>query len=129
MVVLNKIDLLDQPFPEEEIGLAAESNWTVLQISAITHKGIDELKSRIKQIVGYVDSSEGVVLARRRHIHALERAEKAVERGKEQMRAQMAGELLAEELKIAHESLCEITGEFTSDDLLGEIFSSFCIGK
>ena len=129
VVLLNKTDLLEQPLSEKNTHVAADSSWSVLQISAKTREGILELKTTIKQIVGYVDTSEGVVLARRRHIHALEKASEAVERGRVQLATHMAGELLAEELKIAHESLCEITGEFSSDDLLGEIFSSFCIGK
>ena len=129
VVLLNKTDLLEQPLSEKHTHVATDSNWSVLQISAKTREGILELKTTIKQIVGYVDTSEGVVLARRRHIHALEKASEAVERGRVQLATYMAGELLAEELKIAHESLCEITGEFSSDDLLGEIFSSFCIGK
>lgn len=129
LVVLNKIDLMDRKTLSVESNSLDSSDWAVIKISAKTGLGIDHLKTKIKQIVGYVDNSEGVVLARRRHIHALERAELAVMRGKEQLETQMAGELLAEDLKMAHESLCEITGEFTSDDLLGEIFSSFCIGK
>ncbi len=129
VVLLNKTDLLAQPLTEKEILVAADTHWSVLQISAKTQDGIELLKARIKKIVGYVDASEGVVLARRRHIRALEKASEAMERGREQLVTYMAGEILAEELKIAHESLCEITGEFTSDDLLGEIFSSFCIGK
>jgi tRNA modification GTPase len=129
LIALNKIDLLDHEIPSEQSSLFENSDRAVIQISAKTGVGISELKTKIKQIVGYVDNSEGVVLARRRHIHALERAEMAVIQGKEQLETQMAGELLAEDLKIAHESLCEITGEFSSDDLLGEIFSSFCIGK
>ena len=69
---------------------------------------------------------EGSFIARSRHVNALKMALEHVHQGKKQSRA---GELLAEELRLCHESLCEITGEFSSDGLLGRIFSSFCIGK
>jgi len=129
LVVLNKTDLLDQAVTDLDIVQANIENWSVIQISAKTGEGIEALKASIKRLVGYVDNSEGVILARRRHIFALERAETAVKSGKQQLEINQAGELLAEDLKLAHEALCEITGKFTSDDLLGEIFSSFCIGK
>jgi tRNA modification GTPase len=72
---------------------------------------------------------EGQFIARSRHLDALHRAALAVAAGKEQLLVNRAGELLAEELRQAHDALNEITGEFSSDDLLGRIFSSFCIGK
>ena len=68
-------------------------------------------------------------MARRRHLDALERAASHLETGKEQLEGFMAGEILAEELRLSQQHLSEITGEFTSDDLLGRIFTSFCIGK
>ena len=68
-------------------------------------------------------------MARRRHLDALERARDHVQSGHDQLIQARAGELLAEELRLAQQALGEITGEFTSDDLLGRIFSSFCIGK
>lgn len=68
-------------------------------------------------------------MARRRHLDALERAAEHLEIGKQQLEGFMAGEILAEELRLAQQHLSEITGEFTSDDLLGRIFTSFCIGK
>ena len=78
----------------------------------------------------YITSStEGGFLARRRHLQALEKAAEHLNKGQYQLITFHAGELLAEELRLAQEALSEITGEFTSDDLLGRIFSSFCIGK
>ena len=79
--------------------------------------------------MGFDTTTEGQFIARRRHLDALEKAYEYVVIGEQQLHDAMAGELLAEELRLAHQSLCEITGEFTSDDLLGKIFSSFCIGK
>ncbi len=97
-------------------------------LSAKLGDGLSLLKDKIKQVVGYQDC-EGHFLARRRHIEALDKAREHLNLGLRQLTEHRAGELLAEDLRLAHLSLCEITGEFTADDLLGEIFSSFCIGK
>ena len=78
---------------------------------------------------GFLASSEGVFSARRRHLASLESALGLVSTGIEQLRGSGAGELLAEDLRHAQNALSEITGQFSSDDLLGRIFSSFCIGK
>ena len=117
--VLNKIDQLNGP-PKSS---AAHS-----YISAKSGEGLELLKEKIKQVVGY-QASEGQFLARRRHLDALDRARELLRAGDLQLKHHRAGELLAEDLRLAHQSLCEITGEFSSDDLLGKIFSSFCIGK
>ena len=79
--------------------------------------------------MGFTSNTEGGFLARRRHLQALAAAALHLEQGKEQLVSAYAGELLAEELRLAQHALSEITGELTSDDLLGRIFSSFCIGK
>ena len=79
--------------------------------------------------MGFSGAGEGGFTARRRHLDALSRAAKALEAGKQQLNTSGAGELLAEDLRQCQSYLSEITGEFTPDDLLGEIFSSFCIGK
>ncbi len=99
-----------------------------IYLSAKTGLGIDLLKKAIKSAVGY-QATEGQFLARRRHLQALNKAESYLLAGQNQLNTSRALELLAEDLRLAHLSLCEITGEFSSDDLLGEIFSSFCIGK
>lgn len=97
-------------------------------LSAKSGLGINLLKAKIKELVGY-QPAEGQFIARRRHLVALNQAEELLLNGQLQLHDARAGELLAEDLRLAHLSLCEITGEFTSDDLLGKIFSSFCIGK
>ena len=79
--------------------------------------------------MGFNASNEGSFTARRRHLDALTQAVEAVKMGRKQLTEMNAGELLAEELRVAQDALSEITGKFTPDDLLGEIFSSFCIGK
>lgn len=123
-IVLNKLDLIknkrDYHLPHEE---------EVIQLSAKTGDGLSRLRERFKKISQQKHSSEGIFLARQRHIVALEEAKSAISRGIQQIEEYKAGELLAEELRIAQDALSKITGAFTSDDLLGEIFSSFCIGK
>ena len=116
--VFNKIDLVTQSTDESGI-----------KISAKTGQGVEELKAFIKNIAGYAQENETLFTARRRHITALQQADDAVNRGLFQLQNYNAGELLADELLQAQESLNQITGEFTADDLLGEIFSGFCIGK
>ncbi len=100
-----------------------------LWISAKTGQGIDALRSRIREAVGASDHAEGSFSARQRHVDALKRAGAHIERGRRQLQDHGAGELLAEELRLAQSALGEITGEFLPDDLLAKIFSSFCIGK
>ncbi|WED42926.1 tRNA uridine-5-carboxymethylaminomethyl(34) synthesis GTPase MnmE [Legionella cardiaca] len=117
--VYNKIDCANLSPKKEEhsVYLCAKSG-----------EGLDLLKGKIKEVVGY-QPTEGQFLARRRHLQALDKAKELLLTGQRQLTSHRAGELLAEDLRLAHQSLCEITGEFTSDDLLGRIFSSFCIGK
>ncbi len=117
--VFNKKDLLDEDFPHSD-GIA---------ISAKNGDGLNQLRDCIKDIVGYSQNSESIFTARRRHISSLSDAMDSVERGLRQLKEYNAGELLADELLQAQNSLNQITGEFSSDDLLGEIFGGFCIGK
>ena len=100
-----------------------------IYISAKHGHGLAELKQLIKQTIGCNAEDEGVFFARLRHVEALMRAYACLVQGEEQLLVHRAGELLADDLKRAHDELCTITGEFTADDLLGEIFGSFCIGK
>ena len=79
--------------------------------------------------MGYHAGGEGQFIARRRHIEAIEKAGEHLTIGKQQLQDLVAGEILAEELRLCQHQLNEITGEFSSNDLLGRIFSSFCIGK
>lgn len=123
-IVQNKVDLVEDIPKTDEV-----NSMRVLQLSAKTGLGVQELKQYLKACMGYQDNSEGTFTARRRHLDALIKAEEHVFIGKEQLEVHRAGELLAEELRIAQQYLSEITGEFTADDLLTQIFSSFCIGK
>jgi tRNA modification GTPase len=122
-VVLNKIDESGHvPGP-----LAEQMNS--FAISAKHKTGLDQLVNFLQSSMGFEERSEGLFSARRRHLAALEKALELVLVGQSQLNGSGAGELLAEDLRLAQSHLSEITGVFTSDDLLGHIFSSFCIGK
>jgi len=123
-VVRNKADVTG-----EQPGLTEINGHAVIRLSARTSTGVDDLRDHLKQSMGFAGNMEGGFLARRRHLQALELAATHLLQGKAQLLGAWAGELLAEELRLAQQALSEITGEFTSDDLLGRIFSSFCIGK
>jgi tRNA modification GTPase len=124
-VVRNKADITG-----ETAGLTEVNGHSLIRLSARNGEGVDVLRDHLKLTMGFDTSTEsGGFLARRRHLQALETAARHLEQGKEQLLGAWAGELLAEELRLAQQALSEITGEFTSDDLLGRIFSSFCIGK
>lgn len=123
-IVRNKIDLNGEQASESE-----EDGYQMISLSAQTHDGIQLLREHLKQAMGFQTSMEGGFLARRRHLDALEKASEHLQIGLVQLTEFHAGELLAEELRLVQTYLSEITGEFTSDDLLGNIFSSFCIGK
>jgi tRNA modification GTPase len=119
--VFNKVDLTG-----EAVGHGEEDGHAVLRLSAKAGLGLDELKRTLLQMVGWGGSDAGVFLARERHLDAIRRAS-----GHLHTAAQVwqQVELFAEELRLAQQDLSSITGEFTADDLLGEIFSRFCIGK
>ena len=121
LVVLNKADIWQ---PD-----AIDLDCDYILTSALTGQGIDALKDRLKEGIGYSTGLEGSFIARSRHLDALKRGLEAVLKGKALYTDNKAGELLAEELHHCQQALGEITGEFTSDDLLGRIFSAFCIGK
>ncbi|MCF6325108.1 MAG: tRNA uridine-5-carboxymethylaminomethyl(34) synthesis GTPase MnmE [Gammaproteobacteria bacterium] len=123
-VLYNKIDLSGRHASSDVVDGISQ-----IALSAKGAEGIDLLREHLKQKMGYNSTAEGVFMARRRHLDALQRAELNLLRGKQQLEHHHSGELLAEELRQAQQALGEITGEFSSDDLLGEIFSSFCIGK
>ncbi len=128
-VIRNKADLLAEDHVSAKLGLHDEADFPTLAISAKQNLGINELREHLKDVMGFNAASEGGFLARRRHIEALEAAQAAIQAGEDQLLGAMAGELLAEDLRMAQQALGEITGEFTADDLLGNIFGSFCIGK
>jgi tRNA modification GTPase len=119
-IVHNKIDLAGDP-----PGLVDGEVY----LSAHTGEGVDALRQRIRHIAGYENQGEGAFTARRRHVKALERAAAHFATGRRALDETRAGELLAEELRLAQQALGEIVGDVTVDDLLGRIFSEFCIGK
>jgi len=121
--IRNKIDLSGRA-----AGLAETEHGVEIALSARTGEGLAALKAHLKHCMGFQSAVEGQFMARRRHLDALNRAWDCLARGEAHL-AVGAGELLAEELRLAQRHLGEITGEFTADDLLGRIFTSFCIGK
>lgn len=128
-IIRNKIDLLENC--QAGIGaLASEGNsYPQISMSAKSLAGLDILRGHLKQIIGFQPSDEGDFAARERHLKALARTKELLEAAHISMSNHSHLELVAEDLRLAQQSLATITGEFTSDDLLGEIFSSFCIGK
>jgi tRNA modification GTPase len=123
IVLINKIDL-DSGTARYDVRADAIWVWA----SAKTGTGLDALRDHLKQLAGS-GSGEGAFSARRRHVLALEQVTTHLDAADHVLRATRAGELAAEELRQAQHALGEITGSYTSDDLLGAIFSSFCIGK
>ena len=122
-VICNKIDLSGRP-PQ----CADRDEPAQVALSARYGAGLDLLREHLKQTVGFESRGEDGFLARRRHVDALERAHEHVKLAWQRL-DEHASELLAEELRLAQQALGEITGEFSSEDLLGRIFASFCIGK
>ena len=124
-LIRNKADLSGEAVSLE---VSADGHVTI-SLSARSTDGLDLLREHLKACMGYEQTSESSFSARRRHLEALQHASDALEHGRAQLTLAGAGELLAEDLRMAQQSLGEITGAFSSDDLLGRIFSSFCIGK
>jgi len=122
-VVRNKVDLTDcKPG-------ATPDDPSLINLSAKTGAGIDALHERLRRLAGYKNLGEGAFTARRRHIDALNKAALHFNAGCKALEEARAGELLAEELRLAQEALGSVTGVVSSDDLLGRIFADFCIGK
>ena len=125
VVVRNKIDLTGAPAGERESG----AGLFRIRMSARTGEGVDRLCERLKALAGYEPRAEGLFMARRRHLVALDEALAALDAAKRGGEEGAGSELVAEDLRLAQRALGEITGEFTTDDLLGSIFATFCIGK
>jgi tRNA modification GTPase len=123
-LVLNKCDLAPGVPVADTI-----SGPPRIMLSALSGQGLDVLRTHLKTSMGFQTLDGGTVSARQRHLDSLARARSHIDAAERQLRERRAGELVAEELRAAQQDLSEITGEFTSDDLLGRIFSSFCIGK
>lgn len=124
LVIRNKIDLT-----HEKPCVKHDNHQTIIQVSVKNNQGLDLLIDEIKKIAGFQSEETSGFIARRRHVDAIDRAYQILLHGQQQLMQHKAGELLAEDLRLAQHTLSEITGEFSSDDLLGKIFSSFCIGK
>jgi tRNA modification GTPase len=122
-LLYNKSDVTDAS------AVSAPNGVPRIDVSALTGAGLDALRSHLKSCMGYHTLESGSVSARQRHLEALARARASVEAAAGILQETRAGELVAQELRLAQRALDEISGEFTSEDLLGRIFSSFCIGK
>ncbi len=123
-IVYNKIDLTATP-----AGLSLVGKEPVINVSMKTTEGLSDLRQHLKECMGFHTGEQGVFMARRRHLDALKTSEQLYLTGVQQFSEHQAGELFAEDMRQAQRALSEITGALTADDLLGEIFSSFCIGK
>lgn len=122
-IVRNKIDLTGDAAGSEN------RDQPLVRLSAKTGEGLDALRQLIRELAGFRDLGEGAFTARRRHVEALRDAAQHFTAGRGALQDARAGELLAEELRLAQQALGSITGAVTSDDLLGKIFAEFCIGK
>ena len=124
-LIYNKVDLTG-----DSVSIATADDGSVsLRVSASQGEGIELLREHLKACMGFEQTGESLFSARRRHLDALEDAATHLGHGYQQLTLIGAGELLAEDLRMAQQSLGSITGAFSADDLLGRIFSSFCIGK
>ena len=128
--VWNKADAVDASIAAQHKTPAASNPNPQITISAKQGTGLDELRQTLLHIAGWQPAAEGVYIARERHVQALRQVSAHLDLADMQLKAKsQALDLLAEELRLAQNALGDITGEFTSDDLLGVIFSKFCIGK
>lgn len=123
-ILQNKVDLAAEGPAELEI-----AGLPVIRLAALTGEGLPLLIAHLKRIAGLTGESGGTISARTRHIDALQRAGASLDRAREQFAETQALEFAAEKLRSAQAALSEITGELMSDDLLGEMFGSFCVGK
>ena len=122
--IRNKTDLTGRAH-----GVTQAADGIEVALSAKTGAGLDDLRRHLKECVGFQPAGADTFMARRRHLDAIGRAQDHIAKGKSRLKESRAGELLAEELRLAQQALGDITGEFTADDLLGRIFSEFCLGK
>jgi tRNA modification GTPase len=120
----NKTDLVPQPQRSSIL-----SDTSITYISSLEKHGLDALKDKLREFIQTSKSSNDIVVSNMRHFEALQQASDALEKVLQAIDLQMSGELLAMDIRKAIFHLGEITGEITTDDLLGNIFSKFCIGK
>ena len=123
-LVFNKCDLAAGRPPGDNA-----SEPPSVRLSALTGAGVDELRTHLQVCMGYQSVEGGTISARARHLEALGRARRHTDEAAKLLNERRAGELAAEELRLVQQALGEITGEFSSEDLLGRIFAGFCIGK
>ena len=128
-IIFNKIDLLNNEVPSVSTIKYLNYSIPTISLSAKGNVGIELLRDYIKEAIGFNVTEEGVFIARERHLIALNNAKKLIVSALELLETHSSLELIAEDLRFAQMQLGAITGEFTSDDLLGEIFSNFCVGK
>ncbi|MEW4983743.1 MAG: tRNA uridine-5-carboxymethylaminomethyl(34) synthesis GTPase MnmE [Cycloclasticus sp.] len=124
-IVFNKVDITGAKIEE----VKSSDGQTIIKLSAKHGDGLNLLTQHLKELMGFNPEEKNIFLARRRHLDALARSNDFLNDGIEQLLSYQAGEMFAEDLRLAQNALSEITGKMTPDDLLGEIFSSFCIGK
>ncbi len=133
LVLHNKSDLRGERSPSPDLQkLRADAPASAeihLDISALTGAGLASLRHQLRQLAGHGDGSEGAYSARTRHVLALQEVAEHLQLAEQHLVRNRAGELAAEELRLAQQQLATLTGEYRNDDLLGAIFSSFCIGK
>ena len=128
-LVFNKIDLCEDPTPRISEVAYKDCKLPLVYLSATLESGIDILQQHLKSCIGFEAMTEGVFVARERHLQALTASLTHLNSAAAGISKHLHLELVAEDLRLAQQHLGGITGEFTSDDLLGEIFASFCIGK
>ena len=124
----NKVDITEKKVEQLSVSMNA-FEIPLIRLSIKNEKGLDLLKQFLKNTMGLANNNEGGFTARRRHLESIKQALSFLLQGQNQLLTMKAGDLLAEDLRLAQNALSEITGAFSSDDLLGRIFSSFCIGK
>ena len=128
-LIRNKADLSGNPPVLDEQAPELPAKHSSITLSARSGAGLDLLRDHLRRLMGFRAGAEGEFMARRRHLDALQRARQLIDNGRRQLQQHQAGELLAEDLRQAQQALSEITGEVSSDELLGRIFAGFCIGK
>ena len=128
-LVFNKIDALSALQTSALTAKTLSGVHQTLTLSAKQGVGLDRLREHLKACMGYEAADTGTISARARHLDALQRADRHTDNAVTRLKRDRAGELVAEELRLAQAALGEITGEFQADDLLGRIFGNFCIGK
>ena len=130
IVVVNKIDTIGDcnGFDKEE-ALATITGWKAVAVSASEGKEMDKLIKAIKEVGSKYSGQDGMIVTNARHLAMLRESEKALSRAEEGLNSELTGDLIAQDIRVAMNAMAEITGEVSTEELLGNIFSRFCIGK